>query len=358
MTTVHLVYPHGPSISCPDAIGRQLGRRLAGAYDVRHHDWDGTTVVRPRPGDVLVGHPHPAPLSTFRRSAAQPGWRRVLMLAPYHHGDAVQVAWAEPVLRRSDLWLAVTGDHWSRSITTSVYAHWAPRMVHVDLAVDRGDFPALDRSFNPPGQRRFLYIGHTGWPKNTAYLAELAARLGPGRVAWMGKGPGEIPGVTALGYQDFATDAARRLVARHDFVLSVSGADANPSTILEGMAWGLVPVCTPESGYDARPGIVNLPLGDVEGAARVLRRLDQAPTKELERARALNWEALDRHFNWDRFAAQVTEAIERDDRPALLTPSWRDRTRLGWSTLASPFSPLHPRNARLTARALAPGRPG
>src|SRR6185503_18178356 len=80
---VHLVYPHGDRISCPDAIGRHTAAGLrASGYQVVAHDWDETGVIRPDPGDVLIGHPHPAPWTIFRRSAQRPGWRRVLLLSP------------------------------------------------------------------------------------------------------------------------------------------------------------------------------------------------------------------------------------------------------------------------------------
>ena len=90
--TLHLVYPHGARISCPDAIGRNLARRLADHFTVRAYDWDDRATIRPAPGDLLLGHPHPSPRTIFRTSARQPGWRRVVMLCPYAHGDLRQVA--------------------------------------------------------------------------------------------------------------------------------------------------------------------------------------------------------------------------------------------------------------------------
>ena len=105
---VHLVYPHGPRVSAPDSIGRHLGQRLAARYDVVLHDWDERGVIKPEPGDVLLGHPHPAPGTIFRRSARERGWSRVLMMAPYDH-DPRQVAFENPVIRDCDLFLAITG---------------------------------------------------------------------------------------------------------------------------------------------------------------------------------------------------------------------------------------------------------
>lgn len=348
--TVHLVYPHGTRISCPDAIGRNLGIRLATRYRVRHHAWDATTVIRPAPGDVLVGHPHPMPWTVFRRSARLPGWRRVLALSPYHHGDDVQVAYLDAVVGACDLYLAITGPHWFTTVGDSTFAHWLPKMRHVDLAVDRADFPRLDRDFNPPGQRRFVYIGGSGWTKNTEYLSAIARAMPETQFGWIGSGA-PIEGLMALGHQDFATAGGRRCVADHDFLITVGRADANPTTILEAMAWGLIPVCTPQSGYDRCVTIPNVPLDDVAGAVRVLTAMQRRPGSELDAMQAANWDLLDAHFTWDRVAAQVVDGIESSDSPPLAPASLGRRVRIRRAALRSPYAPWRPRNLAAAARA-------
>ena len=67
-----------------------------------------------------------------------------------------------------------------------------------------------------------------------------------------------IAGFQALGLQDFSAGDARRAVAQFDFMITVGRRDANPTTVLEAMAWGLVPICTPQSGYQDHPGITNI----------------------------------------------------------------------------------------------------
>ena len=361
MTTVHFVYPHRRRISAPSAIGRKVGERLERrGYEVVHYDIDEARVVRPGPGDVLLGHPHEAPWSVFRRSAARSGWRRKLLLMPYVHVDDYHVSLADPVVRNCDLFLAITGSTWFETVPSSIAAHWHPKMVHVDLAVDRADFPRVKTGFNPPGMRRFLYIGHTGWYKNTPYLTELARRLPEFEFAWIGSGEAGIAGLHPYGRRDFATDEDRELVAEHDFLLTVGLGDANPTTVLEAMAWGLVPVCTPESGYTGRRGIVNVPLDDFEGAASVLRRLQEQPEAELLALRAANDADLDDHFNWGRFTDQVVAAIESTESPACRPLDRRTEARLRWLSARRQASVLTPRRLRSSARALVgstgPGR--
>jgi glycosyltransferase involved in cell wall biosynthesis len=340
--TIHLVYPHGDRISCPDAIGRELGRRLARRYRVRLYDWDAATTIDPGPGDVLVGHPHPAPWTIFRRSARRAGWRRVIALSPYHHGDDVQVAFLDRIVCAADLYLAITGRYWFSSIGASTFAHWRPKMVHMDLAVDREHFPVLRREFNPPGRRRIVYVGHSGWTKNPEYLSAIAAALPAGAISWIGRGEAPIAGVTALGGHDFATPAGRAAVAAHDFLITVGRADANPTTVLEAMAWGLVPICTPQSGYVGYAGVANVPLDDAPGAAAVIEDLQRAPAERLQAMQAANWELLDTHFHWDRFARQVIEAIESDASPSCLPVTRERRRAIRRAALLSPYAPWRP----------------
>ncbi|MFH0909274.1 MAG: hypothetical protein V1929_10965 [bacterium] len=351
--TIHLVYPDGPAISCPDAIGRNLRERLSESYPVRTYTWDDRSTVRPAHGDILIGHPHPNPCTVFRRSLHLPGWKRILMLCPYAHGDLRQVAMWDTVIPRCDAFLAITGRYWFETMPTSAFAHWYPRTVHMDLAVDRGDFPFIKQRFNPPGQRKFLYIGSKIWLKNTTYISELARRLPGTTFRWIGSGRGGIKGVESLGQRLFSDATTQRLVADHDFLISVGRSDANPATILESMSWGLIPVCTPQSGYVNYASIPNVPLDQPDTAAAVLQHLQQLSEHDLAAMQVANHRLLDEHFNWDRFNRQVVSAIESTARPALgVEPSMR-KIRLRWSALTSPYAPWHPLNvARRTARTL------
>jgi hypothetical protein len=334
---VHLIYPHSERISNPDAIGRETGRRLEARYEVLYYDWFELGVIKPGPNDALVGHPHPHPDSIFRRSLKEPGWRRRIMLAPYHHDDLRQNAFTEWIIGDCDLFLATTGPHWFRTLPESHCSHWAPKMVRLDQGINRTHFPPIKTSFSPAGKRRAVYIGHTGLGKGTAYLAQIAALLPDIEIGWMGSGKRPIPGVTALGQIDFGTQAGRELVSGFDFLLTVGNSDANPTTILESMSWGLLPICTPTCGYEGIPSIVNVPYGDAPAAAAIVRRTLAADDAELRATQATNWRLLDTYYNWDRFAGQVIEAIESDVSPALLPESLGRRLLFYWYDITSPY---------------------
>lgn len=342
--TVHFVYPHGPRVSCPDAIGREVGRRLKTVYRVRQYDWDEARTIRPATGDVLLGHPHPAPWTVFRRSMRRRGWRRIIAMSPFNHGDTAQIAFLDSVVRACDLYLAITGNYWFDTAAKSAVRHWLPKMRHLDLAVARADFPVVKHQFNPPGARRFVYIGHSGWPKNTEYLSQLALSMPDVRFSWIGRGKAGIPGVARLGIMDFATRAAQEAISANDFLITLGRADANPATIVEAMAWGLIPVCTKESGYTGVPGIVNVPLDDLSGAVRLVRDLQAMPEARLFGMQRYNWERLDHHFNWDRFTAAVIHAIESCESPECSPRDPGVRWALRRAAALSPYAPWRPAN--------------
>ncbi len=341
---IHLVYPHGLRVSTPDAIGRHLSEQLrARGYEVANHDWAARYRIVPKFGDILLGHPHPWPDTVFRRSFKELGWSKRLLLCPYAHGAWRQIDWMDPLVRRCDAFLAITGPFWAHSLQSSRFSHWASRFVHVDLAVCTADFPRIKVSFNAPHRRRFVYIGHVGWPKNTEYLSKLALSLPHGTVAHIGAGI--IPGCVELGTMDFREGAARERLVDFDFMLTVGESDANPTTILEAMSWGLVPVCTPESGYAGVRGIPNIPLNSSREALRQLHALQTVSTDTIEGWRNHNDEALRTHYTWQRFSNQVVGAIEspQSSGPQQATGLVRSLSLLT-GTLTCPYGLAHPRN--------------
>jgi glycosyltransferase involved in cell wall biosynthesis len=173
--------------------------------------------------------------------------------------------------------------------------------------------------------------------KNTPYLSEIAELLPGTDFGWIGGGPLSIRGFTPLGVIDFATPEGKSAVAQYDIMLTVGTADANPTTILEAMAWGLIPVCTPQSGYEKIPTLPNVPLSDARAAADVVRGLLQAPESELLAMQAANWKLLDEHYSWDRFAAQVIDAIEATDSQPLGHESLRRRAGFLYSSWTAPY---------------------
>lgn len=311
---IHLVYPHRDRISAPDVIGRTLIDKLGLDHEIRAHDFDRTYRINPAPGDILIGHAHPVPHTVFRRSLCRPGWSRRILLEPFN-ADWRQVGFIDDVIDHCDLFLAITGRYWFEH-TDGRTARWKPKMVHVDLAVDQTKFPLLRKEVAERGRRRFLYIGNDHPGKNLPYLDAIASAWRHGTIDWAGRGK-PLQHVKSLGFVDFSTSAGRELISSYDFLITVGNADANPTTVLEAMSWGLVPICTPTSGYYDEPAIINVPHDDVAATCALLDQLQDADPARIVALRAAARERLDTHFRWDRLVDQVCDAIASNASPPL-----------------------------------------
>jgi len=316
---------------------------LAKRFQVIPYAWDDPRCIEPAPGDLLLGHPHPSPWTVFQRSALVPGWSKVVLLCPYN-GEGRQVAWLDPFVEKSDRYLAITGPYWAQRLPGSAQARWAKKFQAVDLAIDQKEYPRVKKGFAPMGRRRFVYIGHAGWPKNTEFLSALAQARPQWEFAWAGgSDPEAIPGVKPLGRLDFAGAEARALMAGYDFMITVGTADANPSTILEAMAWGLVPVCSPQSGYEGLEGIPNLPIESLEGSLAALDALQSVPESTLRAWVRKNDGRLRRHYAWSRFCTEVERALLAPPTAPLQPHSFASMTAMRWQAWRGPNAPWRPR---------------
>jgi glycosyltransferase involved in cell wall biosynthesis len=314
MRTVHLVYVKGNGRHTPVAITNELARRLQAHYRVEVHDWASAEIIRPSAGDVLIGHPHPLAETVFRRSFSMPGWGKRLVMLPFRHGPWLsEIGWWDPLICRADWFLAICAPYWTDTMSRSWTSHWSYKTVQVDLAVDQDHFPFIKHQFNPPGRRKFLFIGSAFKHKGFEYLLEIVHANPQFDFGWIGWGDHtiECPGMARYGKRDFSVPENLELVKSYDFMLTCGRSDANPTSILEAASWGLVPVCTPQSGYYNQNWIVNIPLDDVDGASTILRNLNAIPEGELREFQVRGRKALSKHYTWDRFAAQVRDCIEK-----------------------------------------------
>jgi len=350
--TVHFVYAFGPNKSCPNAIGRELTLRLENEFQVIQHHWNSEEVIYPSDGDILLGHPYYSPSKCFYRSMKNKGWSRVIGMWPFSSGDLTHSAFQDQVIRHCDLFLLITGPYYFKNLGQTIYQDWLPKARHLDLGVNRNDFPVLKQNFNPPTQRKFVYIGSKTTYKNLPYLSALALANPHLSISWIGNPKDEaLPGVASLGYSDFQSPEGKALVSQFDFLITVGSSDANPATILESMAWGLVPICTPQSGYDSCPGILNLPLGDIESASKVINAANQLEDAVLKNMQQTNWTALDGHYNWDQFSKDVLAAIQSSESPRL-------NSNLSRRAILYYFSLIAPWDSTLYSRMAAPGKKG
>lgn len=297
MTTLHLVYPYGDRNVAPWTIGNNLAAaaRVRG-YDVLQYDWAQPGAICPvGDDDVLIGHPHPVPGHVFTASlwANMRRWSRVVAMTPWgglSSTEAMLYA-LEPVVNRFAL---ICGPTWAARVPAGLQ----DKSVCVDMAVDRAHYPRVRHHFAGPGHRRILYVGCTVESKGTDRLTRL---IGRGATVFH-IGPGFIPDAYECGYIDTTSVEARELASECDFIIAPGRNDANPTTVLEGASWGLLPLVTEGAGWGEDVAV------RVDDDLLAVDHWLNAPTEHLEAKYNLVQSALD-IYNWSGFCSQILDLI-------------------------------------------------
>ncbi len=295
----------------PASITAHVYRALADRtktrlYDVREH-----VAIRGGADDVLLGHYLAGDESGVWQRACRDGRFAVrIAMNPLHHQMAEVCAELDPYVPLVDRVFGVMGPYWYDTWRSSALGHWFPKIVPFDMAIDLAAFPRLKTRFNPPGKRRFLYIGWAGAQKGTHLLSILFGLAKSQRLVAVGPA-GPLPNLECRPRVLFTRPYLEHLADECDFLLVPGVSDANPTVVLEAMAWGFPVACTPQSGYYAMPEVLPLSVTNMAHNAGVLEMLQEADEDDL-RARADAARALvETHYTWQRFTARLVEALNQ-----------------------------------------------
>ena len=176
------------------------------------------------------------------------------------------------------------------------------------MAIDLPAFPRVKTRFNPPGKRRFLYIGWAGAQKGTHLLSILFGLGTTHRLVAIGPAT-PVANLECRPRVRFTLPYLQRLAEECDFLLVPGVSDANPTVVLEAMAWGFPVACTPQSGYYDIPEILPLSITDMRHNVAMLDRLQEADERELlaraDAARGL----VAARYTWDHFTTKLLGAL-------------------------------------------------
>jgi glycosyltransferase involved in cell wall biosynthesis len=296
----------------PLSITHHVLQALRGLDEVRFYDWKERVVVRHQPDDVLIGHPFPGDLATvFNRACLHEHFAARVALTPLHYGLPQFCQAIAPALDACDHILGIMGPYWFDTWNQGPFARWAPKITHLDMAIEVSRFPRVKRAFNPPGRRKFLFIGN-GEPYKGAHL--LSQLFGQAREShqcvWIGADR-ELPNLERRPTQRLQGAVMERLAAECDVYVTMGISDANPTTILESMAWGFPVACTPQSGYYKMREIKELSTTDMAHNLAVLDYFQGAGEGELlqtaDRARSL----VETSFTFERYTRTVVDTLLR-----------------------------------------------
>jgi len=324
MTTIHFVYagdPNGGAISSPYCITQnvyhffaQKCREIPG-LELAYYNWTDQRVVQSKPDDIIIGHPNYDPNTIIQRSFRESPCKAKFTIHPIHTRMVEDNMPFDHLTRAADRFFGICGPYWYDTMQNTPFAHWKEKMTRLDMAVNTHHFPFLKTQINPVPERRFLYIGSDTKHKNLGYLREIMQRLPGCQLYWFGGHSGhplaQLPNVRVTGNVVLNSEMGKHICNATDMMINVSSSDANPTTLLETAAWGLPVACTPGSGYYGGSPFFEIPEGNADAAANILKHLINTPSEQLDIQRMANLEKIKTHYTWDNFCNSIWSVLEK-----------------------------------------------
>ena len=302
MTTLWYSYSLRPDLTldspeplqAPYTISWHYGRYLrqqaqALGWDFRYVNLDDTQGYTIGAEDIVIGHPWFTDENTFIQQAFRQSARLKLIVQPFTTlmvGDE-----ALPTLHH--LWdtanhlFLITGEYWWDLMDSSDYARYKAKATRLDNIVNPVLHPHSKTQWHKEGKRAALAIGYGGYGaeiKGIDKVAELA-RIAGFKVVHLGtlKKPlfEHVPQAHTGTGMEFTPDNIAWVCNEVDFFISMGRYDANPTTLLETACWGLLPCCTPTSGYYPDEPFIGLSLEDIGHNLDMLQWIQYAPAAEL-----------------------------------------------------------------------------
>lgn len=300
--------------------------------------------VTDNPHDILLGHPTWYPVSNHKPpKRLLRNWVRDNALdtkAACHPNTYILIPWvpAFPVewitnmpfikeqLLAANKIFALCGKIWiERTVSVpkgTLQDRVRHKLIHCNMGIASQNFPVVKQSFNPIGERQLLHISNLASYKRFDITCKsvqgLDARLNvASRSLTCNKGLvktslyGNECTFNYLGFiNNNDLEFNRWVVENCDFYIHTAQMDAQATTILENAARGLIPLVTPESGFDS-PHAIYLS-HDPDRNREIIRWALNLPESELlERSRLIR-EYIQREHNWQSIYQKIWDEIMAD----------------------------------------------
>lgn len=324
MTPLHrlgmdFLIPWTTPLRSPHASSRNMLHHLKKFGRVRYYSLYEKGVIHLKPQDVFIGQPvaeggfsmdtrpdrdDPQSITSQTLRANKDNHNKFLIV-PFAN-DALLMSWVKDLaLHHADKVILIGGEIWTKDWTHNVFSEIdRKKILRIDNAVDSKEYYPIKKEFNPPGKRKFLYIGHTGWYKNTQELEHIAARMDTFEGGHIGGGA--VKGWKQIdAFADFNAEFLKNLAKEYDIFVTVSTADAQATTIIENMCFGFPIACTPETGYEY-PSIVKLDTKDTVANIRALTAMQNMPEAELRRLVEENYKVVERYHSWKTYVTAIS----------------------------------------------------
>ncbi len=323
---IDFLIPWQHPIRAPHSISYHLLKALKQKGKVRFYNMYEKGKITLGPHDIFIGQPAPAggfsyegrpdhddfdSITSQTLRAYKGSVHKKILIMPFAN-DPLLVSWAKDLAENyADKIILIGGDIWTKNWKDTPFGSIDEKKVfRVDMGIDMKDYPLVKKNFNSKGKRGYLYIGHNAWYKNTKELEKIAERMPGYRFTHIGgaevKGWNKLANFAAL-TPEFMSSIAKD----HDIFVNTSTADAQATTILEEMCFGMVVAATPESGY-SHESLVKLDVSDTDSNVKTLLSLQEKDEKELLDIVHKNRETVKEKHSWESFSAKIVRCLEEN----------------------------------------------
>lgn len=314
---IHFVYAFPPDtqeIHSPHCITRNLYNFLKTKTDVKYYDWEHRGVAEVGADDIFIGHPHYDTNTITQRTIREKTCKLMCTIHPLHTALPQHNMPFDDLARKVDKIFSICGPYWYDTIDQTEFEHWKIKITRLDMAVDGSHFPFVRKKFNPIGSRKLVYIGSNMPMKNVDHLTSIMRQMPDVRLHWYG-GDGahslaRLPNVDTTGWIRLGPEMAQQIVDECDIFVNVSNSDANPTTLLESMAWGIITSCTKQSGYWKDPLFTEIFTDSAEASVQNIRKLLNAPDEELMARAIAGRKEIETKYTWSNFCNKIWDELE------------------------------------------------
>lgn len=290
-------FPSGMTLDSPEPnrspyhhtwnTGNSLRRKAREmGWDFKYVNLDSTDPVTIGEDDVCIYHAW-FDEGCFSQQVTRQTCRAKIILQPY---TSVMVG-KEALPSLHEQWQAAdwlflnTGQYWWDNMPSTEYAVYQSKATRLDNTVNPSLHPFSKRKWNKQGERAFLCIGYANPIKGLDAVAEVAQVTGM-KLLHCGSTPDGFwqhgARVKSIGGMEFTPENIQWVCDNYDAFITMGRFDANPTALAETACWGLLPCCTPESGYYADEPFVGLKHGDMAHNMDVIEWIQRASVSELK----------------------------------------------------------------------------
>jgi glycosyltransferase involved in cell wall biosynthesis len=286
----------------------------------RDHDGKLTMSIKGHavePDDFFIGH-----IGAWAEQAYDLGLRYIPMVAwpnkmAWPYSKFVYHEQHQRVLDRAELIIPLCGKTvWEASKSDPMLSRWVGKSEQLELGFSRELFPQVKHTFNPPGQRGFLYVGQVGEQKGTGPMVEAFQRLGYplyiGNGEWKTGPQDGAPHINVMGWVDNADQSFwQSLAPKVDFMLCPTLWDCQPVSPMECLSRGF-PVIGTRWACIGEAIRLKDDASDIEVVVRQCQEASDAAVDLSQRVQ-LSW--MDHELRWepvlDRFVSIIRAYLGR-----------------------------------------------